>query len=146
MAKLDKDKLPDLGKPDSREFRTGRNKWNRGPLLAGDDDLVIRDEAGNYFWLTKDEYQKAAIPLDGGERGKMKALLQFLINEGTVMADIPPGGLKSVKGACYLINLEAIRRPSPKFTAVRPNKVGEAADSASSQPHPGESHGIHGEG
>jgi hypothetical protein len=90
-----------------------RDGTPRGPEFPTAGDLVLRDEKGDYFWITKAEYEACKIPRDTPEFEEMTDQMKHLTQQGVVLADVPRGGLTGTGVACILINLAGIRRPGP---------------------------------
>jgi hypothetical protein len=92
----------------------GRAPDDQGPQKPVDDDLMIFDEAGNFYRIKKEQYLQHKVPRDTPELWQMTEQMEFLIRQGVVLADIPQGKLEGVDCACYLVNLAGIRHVPPK--------------------------------
>jgi hypothetical protein len=85
--------------------------------MPGDDDLVLRDVDGRYYWIKKEQYERFPVEKrvpDPDRQRKMLIQLEGLKRQGVMVADIPSSSMPEVGFACYLIDLGAIRRASTK--------------------------------
>jgi hypothetical protein len=85
-----------------------------GPRKPVDDDLMIFDEAGKFYRIKKKQYLQHKIPNNTPELRELTGQMEFLVEQGVVLADIPLGTLGTVDCACYFINLAGIRHVPSK--------------------------------
>jgi hypothetical protein len=111
-----------MRKPTSPRKKAGHNEEppnnGHGPKLPLDNDLVLRDENGHYYWIPEAAIHASRLPEDAALK-RMTDQMENLIKQGVIMADVPQRSMPGVGCACYFFNLGAIRRAS-----VKPRKAG----------------------
>jgi hypothetical protein len=95
------------------------------PLPPGPDDLVILARDDEFYWITKDSYQRRKVSTSMG--GQVKLLTE----QGVLLSDIPVGSIPGVGAMCFLVNLSSIR-PRPAVNPTRTRQDGRQ----SFQPEP----------
>jgi hypothetical protein len=77
--------------------------------MANDDnvpaagDIIVADSNGNLFWVKQDVWSSQP-PVPAAQSGQMADL----VNQGVVLANIPPNSQPGTGCACYLLNLNSI--------------------------------------
>jgi len=76
-------------------------------VQVGPDDLIIHSDDGNYYLVTKDVYTRTPLPRS------LQGTPQLLVQYGSTLATVDPGTNPGTGCACYVLNLQAIRKPTP---------------------------------
>lgn len=93
------------------------------PDFPEDDDLVLIADDGEIYWIPKDQYTDSVFRVP--QEGRLADQIIQLSKQGVLLADVPSTSRPGVGAACYLVNLQAIRRQSPKSTDSSPSQPEE---------------------